>query len=485
MSIRQNFFSGVFWTGIGKYSNYFIQILLTVILARLLTPSDFGLIAMVLVYNGFIDTITEGGISSAVVQKKELTNNQLSSSFWFSLFIGVGFVVLTFFISEYLEAFFEMNDLAIVANVLCFNFLIVSVTSVPLGILRRDYEFKKIAVFDISATFIAAITAVWMALNGFGYWSLVWNILIRNGFNFIPIFFSSKFRPAFTYKFSDVKLILGYSAYLSGFRSINYWARNADNFIIGKFLGSSSLGFYDQAYKLLRIPIQLINGIINPILHPILSSMKNDPVKMKEGYLKVIETIAIISFPIGVVFILNADVIITLLWGSQWVDSIPIFRILAFLTLIQPITSTAGSVFMSTDKVNQLFWIGLFNSIIMILSFIIGLPFGASGIALSYTIAFFGLVTPITLYYVFKIFKINFHDIINTFKSPLIILISILVIQLMVLFINRIININDYILFLVGIIVTMSVFITVFYYLYKDKEQGELVFSKIKFFLNG
>ncbi|WP_069133160.1 lipopolysaccharide biosynthesis protein [Rhodohalobacter halophilus] len=462
MSLRRSFISGVFWEGIKKYSSYGLTLIVTAVLARLLTPEDFGIIAMVLVYNGFVQVFTESGINSAVVQKRELNRKDLSTVFWFSFIVGAGLALLTILIAPYIETFFEAKGLGLVLMIMSADLFFVAIKAVPFGLLRRELKFNVLALIEIGALLISSGIAIYMAYDGWGYWALVGKILIANILAVIPMYFYSSFLPKIQFSIPILKKVLSFSLYVTGFRSINYWARNADNLLIGKFLGSDALGFYSQAYKLLMLPISMLTGILNPVMHPIFSGIKDDKKRTGDNYLKILQLIATISFPLGVFLFFSAYEIIAILWGEQWMNSVPVFKILAILTLFQPLISTTGGMLMATDSEKLLFKLGIANTIVMVGGMVLGLPYGIEGVAIGYTISYILFVMPITFHFLFKQLEITWMDLMKRLIHSLGLLIGLFIIYMVVESLNF--NLSIYLSMVIKSMVFSSI---VGIYLYK------------------
>jgi O-antigen/teichoic acid export membrane protein len=216
-------------------------------------------------------------------------------------------------------------------------------------------------------------------------------------------------RPGWPVRGSGVRGMLIFGANVTGFNVVNYFARHADNILIGKFLGAVPLGLYNKAYALLMLPINQIRGPLNSVGMPALSRLQTEPQRYKNYYLKMVQLIAFLSIPIVILLEENAHLIITLLLGPQWEGAVGIFKILAFAALIQPITGTVGLVMVSSGWSGRYFKIGAAASLVFVCSFVAGLHWGAKGVALSYTIANYLLLLP-TLFYGFKGTAITIGD---------------------------------------------------------------------------
>lgn len=305
MNIKKALISGTFWTAIGRYSQIVIQIIVTAILARLLEPEAFGVLSMVVIYTGFVTLLSQSGITPTVVQKQSLNDDDLSTVFWVATILSAILTLLTVFIAPVIESFFSYNGLAHVVQVMSITLMFVGMAAVPDGRLKRKLRFREIAAVDIASAFFSGLFAIFLAFQGVGYWALVIQNVSMQGIRLISLFILNKWIPKFRFQFWVLREIFSYSGFTLGFTSINYWARNADNLLIGKVLGADPLGYYNQAYKLMMLPIRLVTSVVTPALHPVFASIQNDKERMGRGYFQVLEIIALISLPLGVFFSLK------------------------------------------------------------------------------------------------------------------------------------------------------------------------------------
>lgn len=465
MNENKTIISGTFWTGLGKYSEILIVLITTAILARILNPSDFGIIGMVYIYNRFLTVIGNAGISSAVIQKRNLNSLDLSSVFWFSLTIGFATVTFTFFVSPLIGSFFNFPELEQVLKTMSINFIFLGLSNVPLGIMRKAFRFHDIAVIDIVSNIFSGIIAVTSAFGGFGYWALVFQSISLLMFKTIGYLTFCRWKPHLVFSFKVVGQIWTYSGYILGFSIINYWARNADNILIGKFMGPDQLGFYSQAYRLMTLPIVVITGIITPTLHPIFSKYQDSTETMKQSYFKVLEVVGLLSFPMGIFFLLFSKSIIVFIWGEKFLSSVPVFRILAPLTMLQPIIAPSGTVLMALNKTKLLFFLGSFNALIMIGGITLGLPFGITGVALGYSVSYITIVFPLTLFFLSKSLGSRLYVFLKALLKP--ILISLILFSFMVLFKNLTVFESNFHIIITAFTLSMIIFtisVTALYY---------------------
>lgn len=430
MHIRKELAKGTFWTAVGSYSHYLFAFIVSAILSRLLTPDDFGIVSMVLVYTGFVDLLAEFGISATVVQKRYLDRKGLSTVFWFAFLIGLSLTAISVLIAPVIESFFNFDGLKIVVQVMSVKLFLVSLGTVPQGLMQKRLAFKKLAFVEIITTVLSGIIGIVLALLNWGFWALVVQGISLRVFRVLGYFITTRWLPLFTLEKETLQDVISFSGNLLGFRVINYWSRNFDNLLIGRFFGSVQLGFYNQAYTLMMYPIRLLTSVINPSLQPVFATAQDDPRKIAPTYLLLLEMISLITFPLGIFLHLFAGPVIRVLWGGQWEGSIPVFEILAFLTMVQPVTSTSGSVFIARNKTKLLFRLGTITSIILIGGIASGLPFGLVGVASGYALSYLLLAFPLTIIFLAKTIDVKFIQMLSVFLKP--ILISLIMVPILI-----------------------------------------------------
>lgn len=362
---RRTFGSGIFYTAISKYSNVFISILITAILARLLTPQEFGLIAIVMVFISFFQLLSDFGIGPAIIQNKALTKSDVQSIFTFSILISIILAYLFYLVAPLISSFYKEPQLENITKLLSLAVLFFSFNVVPRAINLKKFRFKQVGIIAVIVQIITGALAILFAFMGYSYYALVLKAILDGFFIFLGNYLLSPLRLERVRK-SSISKILKFASYQFLFNFINYFSRNADNLIIGKYFSTASLGFYDKSYKLMMMPVQNLTHVITPVLQPILSDFQDNKDMIFRSYLKIVKILAIIGFPLSIFLYYSASEIVQILFGSQWEESIPIFKILALTVGIQIILSSSGSIFQAANRTDLLFLSGLMSAVLMI-----------------------------------------------------------------------------------------------------------------------
>lgn len=372
-SIKKEIVSGVVYIAIAKYSGIIVNIFISAILARLLTPEDFGLVAIVSVFMNFFFIIGDIGIAPAIVQKKDLSETDLDHIFSFTIYMGVILTSVFFCISWLIASTYNDNRLVPISQLMGIIFFSNCAVIVPGGLLRRDKRFKFSAMTGMSLGIVTSAMGIFMAYWGLGVYALILPSLINNFMVFIIYFYQYPRRFHFQINLSPLKSIFSYSIYVFLFNSINYFSRNLDKMLIGKYLNLTQLGFYEKSYNLMMMPLNNITFVITPVLHPIFSEYQNDHTFVYEKYMKLLSTLAYISFPLSSLLFFIAPELIQIIYGSQWIPAIVPFQILSLTLGLQILISTTGSIFQAVNGTRLLFIGGCICAFLMISSFCISI----------------------------------------------------------------------------------------------------------------
>ena len=394
MNLRSKVKSGLKWTFMDQILSQVIFLVFSVFLARVLTPSMFGIVGMVTIFSNFAILFIDLGFSAALIQKKEVTQSHYSSVFWLN--VGIGFLMYFIFYASapLISKFYNQPELTLFIRVICLSFIITSFTSVQANILIREMHFKKKVIINWIALLIGYIVAFIMAYKGYGVWSLIMMTLVTAILNSILYWLVSKWMPLFVFEWNKIKELSSYGLNFMGEASVNYWSRNFDNFIIAKVLGSNDLGIYTRAYSLMLLPLRNVTTIVTKVMFPAFSQKQDDVQLLKKYYLSIIQYIALITFPVMIGLSFVSKEFVLLFFGHKWSAMIPILSILSGLGAIQSIVSLNGLIYNSLGKVNLAFKVSIVTNIVLIIAFIIGVNYGLIGVAYSYLIASALLLIP-------------------------------------------------------------------------------------------
>ncbi len=412
---------GVIIVFISRYAGLFLQIIFTVIFARLLTPKEFGVVAIVAVFITFFILLSEMGLSVGIVQKKDLNDEDISSFFILTIFIAILFGLCFYIFSYAITAFYKNNIYIDIGHLLCITLFFSTLTTVPSSILRKNKKFLIIGIIQIIAIVLSGIFGVFLALKNFGYYALVVQSIINSVLLFIGFYIYSGIRVRFIFSITSIRSIFKYSFYQFLFNTINYFSRNLDNILIGKFLGPTALGFYDKAYKLMLYPVQNLTGVVSSVLHPVMAEYQDKSSVIYTAYLKILKILLLIGIPISIFLFFSAKEIILILFGNNWVQSISVFRVLALSVWLQMLLSTTGSIFQVAGRTDFLFLSGTMSNILLVIGMVVGMQKGIAGVAIGIVTAFYIMFIPVFWILIKVVLNQDIKEFFKLFIKPLII----------------------------------------------------------------
>ncbi|MGN0257413.1 MAG: lipopolysaccharide biosynthesis protein [Bacteroides sp.] len=385
-SLKQQMMSGVMYTAVAKYSGIVISLVVMAVLARLLTPDDFGVVAIATVFIAFFELFTNIGFSSAIIQNKELTTKDLSNIYSFTLWMGLGLSLLFFASSWGIASYYGNSTLRSICQILSVNLFLSSASMVPNTLFYKEKQFKLLAIRTLCIQLITGATAIFAAWQGAGLYTLTIQPLLSGLLLYLISIKYHPVRPAFTLGLESIRKIWGYSIYQFLFNIINYFTNNLDKLLIGKYLGMDLLGYYEKSYRTMMLPVQNITYVITPVLHPILSDYQNDIQQLRISNEKIVHLLSLFGFPISILSYYCANEAILILFGEQWHAAVPVFQILSLTIGIQMILSSSGSFYQSGGNTRSMFYCAVFASTTTALGLCIGIFYFKSLIATSWCI---------------------------------------------------------------------------------------------------
>lgn len=395
MDFKTSILRGIGWTTIANIGSQLISLGTTVVLARLLVPEEFGLVAMILVFTGFAKMLADFGLAPAIVQKKDITDTQLSSLFWLNNLLGVGLFGIGIVLAPFIASFYEEPALVALTYGMSASFILGALGIVPSALIRKAMRFRLFSIITLISVLLASAAAIGSAYAGLGAWALVIQALVRALIASLLYLRYGGWRPGFAFNLQSVIPMIRYGLGYVGYSVINYWAKHIDNLLVGKLLGSGPLGYYNEAYKLMRLPVSQVMGSLSGVMFPALSSIQDDHERCKRVYLKTMSTLSMATFPIAIgVLVLGEPLILTFL-GDQWVQSIPILQILAITGVSSTFSNPTGWLYKSQGRTDIMFWWGLGGSGTLVVGIAIGATFmNVEAIATGYTVAHVLLMVP-------------------------------------------------------------------------------------------
>ena len=399
-NLRARVAGGVAFIGAAQAVKFATQMASVIVLSRILLPADFGTMAMISPLVAFIGVFQGLGLSSAIANAPTITHSQLSTLFWINATMSAALAALVAACAPLMGVFYHQESVVGPTLAMAATILIWGLATLQVGLMNRQMRFRQYAMIDAVASALSIAAAIGIGLLWHNVWALVTSVAADALFTLVGLWFVTGWRPGRPSSIGSVREFLHFGKGVTGFNIANFFARNLDNVLIGKFAGSTELGFYDRAYKLLLFPLQQVNAPVAQVLTPVLSRLADDPERYRSAYVRAIRLMLLVTIPIIVCLLTNAETAIPTLLGQQWTSTVPIFTWLGFSALHQPLTVTTGWLLVSQKRTNELAAWGMFAAATCIVAFIAGLPWGAVGVAAGYTLSDIFIRLPVVFWLV-------------------------------------------------------------------------------------
>ncbi|MEG3130356.1 lipopolysaccharide biosynthesis protein [Pantoea cypripedii] len=404
--------SNLKWNALSQFFKIFVQAVNLIYLAKIIPPAQYGLMAMAVVVINLGILLRDLGTAAAIIQKKKLSNDLINSIFWLNVAMGVSLCCIIAILAKPLSSLYGHPELQLVLMLLGLSFPLSSCAATHLALLERESRFKTTSKIEVTSAITSVIVAVVMAHLGFGVYSLVAQAITLNLMSAIQFWVVSDWRPSLSkfIRWSDIKEIFSFSTNLSLFNLINYFSRNADSFIVGKYMSATILGQYNLAYRIMLFPLLCLTFVATRSLYPILSQHQDDNEKVEKTYLNTVFIILVITAPMMTIVGYYSFPLIRVVFGDQWLKTAEILKWLAPTAILQSVLSTSGAVFMSKGRTDLLLRLGILAAILQGTAFILGVRYDITTFAMFYLIANIINFFPL-MYYMLKIMGGSFVNL--------------------------------------------------------------------------
>jgi O-antigen/teichoic acid export membrane protein len=397
---------------------FVLSTLSAIILARLLTPSDYGIVGMVAIVLNFASMFQYLGLAGATVQWPEINHRQVSTLFWLNIGLSTAIALLMAAGSPVIAWFFQEPRVIAVTIGYSLSVFVTGLWIQHEAILTRQMRFDVLVAVDIAALVIGLIVTVIVALRGFGYWALVYNQLTITLVQAISYWFICKWRPGLPSWGSGIRPMLRFGGHFTGTNLMSFFSRNMDNILIGRVWGVEQLGLYSRSYQLLMLPIQQIYSPISSVTLPALSRLVNSPNDYRKAYLRIVEKIAMITMPGVTLMCVCSDWLVLFVLGPQWSETARIFTFLGLAAFVQPVSRTFYWLLSTQLRTREMFVWSVIAAALAVMSIVAGLPWGAVGVAASYAITDLFIQTPLLLWLVGRKGPVGARHIYKTLAPP-------------------------------------------------------------------
>lgn len=418
MSLKTDSIKGVTWTTVSTIATSSFQLIQLAILARILEPEVFGLMAIVTIVIGFSIAFMDMGISNAIIHFQKISIEQLSTLYWLNVISGIILFIIIKISSSYIAIFYNESELQKLVSLLALSFVFQSFGQQFMILLQKNMQFNKIAITEIIATFCVLFGSVSLAVLGFGIFSLIYGTLIGSAIRSIQYFYhgSNIYRPKLILKLSFVKEFIKFGLYQMGEKSLNYFSANVDKIIIGKFIGFEALGYYNMAWQLIIFPVSKINPIVNKVAFPVFAKVQNNNDSINYIYEKVLIFLFLIVIPLLIFLYYFSSDVVHLVYGAGWEKSANIVSILAFVGILKTAGNPSGSLLLGIGRADVGFWWNFFWLIFLSTTLSITLLINPTVLFATYSLLGLSVITTIIYHIIIKnICQVKYKKIIYSF----------------------------------------------------------------------
>lgn len=409
----------VLWNIIGRLVRQILQFVVSIALIRLLKPEDFGLVAMVTVFTGFAQSYVDLGVGAALIQRKDLRSEYLHTGFWINMLAGLAICLLMLALSYPIAALYKEPRLQALIAVSSLQFPLSGLSVVHVALLSRAIRFRELNIVEVVSALFSGVASIVLALLGFGVWSLIVGTLSYSFCRVLTSYLFTRWKPRLVFHLQAVREIFRYSAPLVGSDTLNYWVRNADNFLLGRFWGAVELGFYSRAYALMMLPIGQITYSIGAVMFPFLSREQHNPQRLKHILLKSHRLMLLVAFPLMVGLFVLAETFVRAVFGEKWLPIVAMVRVLSIVGAFQVVGSSVGWVSNSTGRTDISLRMSIMSAIVSLACFAIGLPFGGLGVATAYAVGYILVVFPLGWVMAGRLINMSLAEIVHNLAKLL------------------------------------------------------------------
>lgn len=367
-----------------KFGRQLVTFIVSLILARILSPKEFGLIGMIAVFSALGQTIIDSGFGAALIQRKKITHIDESSVFYLNLLLGALMTALLFFSANFIAEFYNEPQLVLITKIISFNLLIGSFAAVPNNLLSKELDFKTQAKVTLLSSIISGFVGVYMAYNGYGVMALVIQIIVATFFKSVFMFVFSKWYPQLKFSLNSLKGLFGFGSKLLMSGILNTVFTNLYNLIIGKLFSAAALGFYNRSNEFYLLTISNTVGVIGKIVYPVLSKVQDDNERFVKVFSRGLKMLAFVTLPVMFGILAVADNLIIFLLTDKWIESVPYLRVLMLMGAMLPISVMNLQALNAKGRSDLFLKLEIIKKIIMALSIYFSYKYGITIMLLSH-----------------------------------------------------------------------------------------------------
>jgi PST family polysaccharide transporter len=375
---------GATYLGVSQLARLLLTTLLTVTVSRILTPGDYGVVAMTTPITGFILLFQDLGLAQAAVQARNISPERMNGLFWLNMTATLVIALVLLAIAPLVAIFYGDARPGYLTAASLFPILVGGLGLQHSALLNREMRFKPLSMIDIASNAMMFLSTLVAALILRSYWSLWIGTLVGTSTRTLLLWRNERWRPSLPISFAGIGDLARFGGNLTGFNLVNYLCRNLDNVLIARLRGAAELGLYDRSYRLMMLPLENINAPMSRIMMPILSRLRDEPERFRRAFILATRAILLVTLPGIAVAAALSDRIITFLLGAHWAAAGQVFFWLSLVGLMQPLGNVTGWLFLSSGRTREMLHWGVFSGVVTIAGFVVGVQWGSVGVAASF-----------------------------------------------------------------------------------------------------
>lgn len=378
---------GLVWVGASQVGLQLTRAAVAIVVARLLTPQEYGLAALALVFSSLVLVFSDLALGAALIQRPRLSAMDRDTAFWVTLASGALFTVLGVALSGPVAALYGQPEARPLLVVLSATFLVSALGATQQSLMLRDMDFRRVELLPMGGALAGGAGAVLVAALGGGAWAIIVQQVAATGVTTLLVWWRSAWRPRARFSGASLRDLGGFSAYMLGHRMLFYLQTNADRFLIGRFLGAGALGVYAVGYNTMLVPASKLGGPLQRVMSPAFSRIQDEPERIAAAWARVTRMMAAVSVPALAGLIVVAPDFVPVVLGGQWTAAVPVVQILAWVGIVQALQTLNNDILMARDRTRTIFRFSLLLSSAHVLAFVVGLEWGVVGVAAAYAVS--------------------------------------------------------------------------------------------------
>lgn len=407
ISLKKQTLNGLLWSTIERFSVQVVQFILGIVLARLLFPSDYGLIGMLAVFMSISQALIDSGFSQALIQKKNANEKDYSTVFYFNIVAAIIIYGVLFFVSGPIAVFYDEPLLEKLIKIMGLNIVFSSFSIVQIAILTKELNFKKQSKASLISVIISGVVAIYFAYFGWGVWALVIQILLKSSVNALLLFLLTNWKPILIFSKKSFRALFSFGSKLLFSGLLNAVFNNVYLIIIGKFFSVKELGYYTRANQFQQLPSETITVILQRVTFPVLSSIQDEDHKLFLYYKRFINLAAFVNFPLMIGLIVVAKPLIILLLTDKWIDAVPFLQLLCFVGILYPIHAINLNLLKVKGRSDLFLKLEIYKKILIIISILLTLSHGIKALIIGQIVCSF-ISLYLNTYYTKKLINYGF-----------------------------------------------------------------------------